>query len=103
MFVVRELDRELAFVLRLRRLISAVRFAECEPRVFARGGACVADGADGRAGADESLARKELLTMAVHARIVIGKVCRVGKTSLRRPRRRQLVTGVARETLVFVG
>ena len=102
MFVVRELDRELPFVFRLRCLTSIVRFAESKPRIFARRGAHVTRGADRRAGVDESLSREELLPVATHTRIVIGKVRRVGKISLRRPRGRELVTGVARETLVFV-
>src|SRR6266849_6563561 len=103
MFVVRELDREMPFVFRLRSLISIVWFAESEPRVFARRGAHVADSADCRTGADESLPREKLLTMTAHTGIVIGKVCGVGKISLRRPGGRQLVTRIAGEALVFLG
>ena len=103
MFVVRELDSELPFVLRLRRLISIVRLAESEAPIFAWRGTHMTDGANCRASAGESLSREELLPVAANAGIVIGKVCRVGKTSLRRPRSRQLVTRVAREALVLVG
>ncbi len=103
MFIVRELDGELAFVFRLRRLTSIVRFAESEPRIFARRGAHVTDRADRRAGSGEGLPREKLLTMAANAGVVIGKVCGVRKISFRRPCGRQLVTGVAREALVFLG
>lgn len=103
MFVMRELDRELAFVFGLRRLTSIVRLAKSEPHILARPGAHVTDGADCRAGAGESQPREELLPVTTHTRIVIGKVRRVGKISLRRPRGRHLVTGVAREALVFLG
>src|SRR5713226_9347830 len=103
MFVVRKLNRELAFVFRFRSLISVVRFAKSEARIFARRGAHMTDCANRGAGADESLSRKELLPVATHTRIVIGKVCGIGKISLRRPGGRQLVTGVAHETLVFLG
>ena len=102
MFVVRELDGELAFVFRLRRLIRIVRFAESEAPILTRRGAHMTDGANRWAGAGESLPREELLAMAAYTRIVIGKVCGVGKISLRRPRGRQLVTGIAGEALVFV-
>lgn len=102
MFVVRELDRELPFVFRLRRLASIIRLAKSEPHIFARRGAHVTDGADCRAGAGESLPREELLPVTTHTRIVIGKVRRVGKIFLRRPRGWQFVTGVARQALVFV-
>ena len=102
MFVVRELDGELAFVFRLRCL-TIVRFAKSEPRVFPRRGPQVANGANRGAGAGESLSREELLSMAANTGVVIGKVCCVGKISLRRPRGREFVTGVAPEALVFVG
>src|SRR5216684_2172097 len=103
MFVVRELDGELALVLRLRRLTSIVRFAESEARIFAWRSAQVTDSAYCRASAGQGLPREELLTMAAHTRIVIGKVRGVGKISFRRPHGRELVTCVATETLVFVG
>ena len=103
MFVVRELDRELTFVFRLRGLSSTVRSPKGEARTFARRGAHVTDGANRRAGPDKSLAREKLLPVTAHARVVIRKVCRIGKISLRRPRGWQLVTGVTREALVFVG
>src|SRR5712692_8564333 len=103
MFVVRKLNRELALFFRLRRLISVVRFAKSEPRIFARRGAHMTDCANRGAGADESLSRKELLPVATHASVVIGKVRGVGKISFRRPRGRQLVTRIAHETLVFLG
>lgn len=102
MFVVRKLNRELAFFFRLRRLIRVIRLAKSKARIFARRGAHMTDCANRRAGADERLPRKELLPVATHTRIVIGKVCGVGKISLRRPRGRQLVAGVAREALVFL-
>ena len=102
MFVVRELDSELAFVFRLRRLISVVRFPESEARIFARRGAQVTNRADNRTGANQSLSREKLLPVAAHAGIVIRKVCHVGKISFRRPRGRELVTVVACEALVFV-
>src|SRR5260370_34946656 len=103
MFVVRELNGELAFVFRLRRLTSMVRFAKSEPRIFPRRGPHVANGANRGAGAGESPPREELLSMTANAGVVIGKVCCVGKISLRRPRGRELVTGVAGDALVFLG
>src|SRR6266849_4226306 len=102
MFVVRELDGELAFVFRLRCL-TIVRFAKSEPRIFPRRGPQVANGANRGAGAGESLSREELLSMTANAGVVIGKVCCVGKISLRRPRGREFVTGVAPEALMFLG
>src|ERR1700687_3059334 len=101
MLVVRELDRELAFVSRLCNLIGVVRFAKSKPRIFARRGAHVTHRANCRAGADESLSCEKLLPMAAHAGVMIRKIRGVGKVSLRRPRGRQFVTGVAREALVF--
>src|SRR5260370_1586293 len=99
MFVVRKLDRKLAFVFRLRSLTRAVRFAESEPRIFARRGTHVTNGANRGAGTGESLAREKLLPVTAHACIVIRKICRVGKISLRGPSGRQFVTGVARKAL----
>src|SRR5712691_10748244 len=103
MFVVRELDCELALFFRLRSLISTIWFAESEPHIFARRGAHVTDRADRRTGSGECLPREKLLTMAAYTRIVIGKIRRVGKVSLRRPRGWDLMTGIARETLVLFG
>ena len=103
MFVVRKLDRKLPFIFWFCRLISRIRLAKSEARIFARRGAHVTDGTDRRARAGKSLSREELLTMAANAGVVIGKVCGVGKISLRRPLGWQLVTGVAREALVFLG
>ena len=103
MFVVRKLDGELAFVFRIRRLTSIVRFAKSKPPIFAWRGAHVTDGANCRAGAGESLPREELLPMAANTGVVIGKICGVGKISFRRPHGRELVTGVAGETLVLIG
>ena len=102
MFVVRELDGELAFVFRLRRVSSIVRFAKSETRIFARCGARVTDSANRRASAGESLPRKELLSVAAHAGVVIGKVCGVREISFRRPVGRQFVTSVARDAFVFL-
>ena len=103
MFVVRKLDRKLPFIFWFCRLISRIRLAKSEARVFARRGAHVTNRANRGAGAGKSLSREELLTMAANAGVVIGKVCGVGKISLRRPLGWQLVTGVAREALVFLG
>ena len=103
MFVVRKLDGELAFVFRPRRLTSIVRFAESEARIFARRRARVTDSANRRASARKSLPREELLPVAAHAGVVIGKVCGVWEISFRRPFGWELVTGVAREALVFLG
>src|SRR5712692_5957662 len=101
MFVVRKLDGELAFVFRFRSLIRIVRFAKSEPRIFARRGMYVADRANRRPRAGECLPPEELLPVAAYTRIVIGKIRGVGKIPVRRPGGRQLVAGVARETLVF--
>ncbi len=102
MFVVRKLNRELPFVFWLRRLTGTVRLAKDETRIFARRRARVTDSADCRPGTGKRLPSEKLLPMTANAGVVIGKVCRVGKISLRRPSGRQLVTGVAREALMFV-
>ena len=102
MFVVRKFDRELAFVFWLRRLVRIVRRAESEPGVFTWSGAYVTHRANDWARSHHHLAAKELWTMTTHARIVIRKISDVGKVALRIPDRRNLVTGVALQTLVLV-
>ena len=103
MFVMRKLDFELSFVFRFRSLVRAIRFAESETTIFARSRAQVTNGADRRAGTAHRLTRKELRPVTTHARVVIGKVSRVRKCTTSSPCRRNLVTSVALETLVFVG
>jgi hypothetical protein len=63
----------------------------------------VTDGADCRAGAAHRLTREELRPVATHARVVIGKIRDIREWSVGCPCRRNLVTSVAFETLVFVG
>ena len=103
MFVVREFDFELPLIFRLASLISAIRFAESEPAIFARRGAHMTDRANRGAGSAHRLARKELRAVTTHARVVIRKICHIRKRAVRSPGRRNFVTGVALETLVFVG
>ncbi len=103
MFVVREFDLELALVFWLRSLIRAIRFAESEPAIFARRGAQVTYRTDCRASADRRLTGKKLRPVTTHARVVIRKISGVRKCTTGSPCRRNLVTGVALETLVFVG
>src|SRR6187431_448554 len=102
MFVVRKFDFELALVFWLRGLFSAIWLAEGETSFFARGGAQMTDRADRRAGTAHRLTREELRPVTAHARVVIGKVRSVRKYTTSSPCRRNLVTGVAFETLVFV-
>ena len=103
MLVVWKLNGELPLIFRLRSLIRAIRFAESEPAIFARRGAQMTDSADCRAGAAQSLTREELRPMTTHACVVIGKIRDIGERAVRSPCRRNLVTGVALETFVFVG
>lgn len=102
-FVMRKFDFELALILWLRSLIRTVRFAESEAAIFARRGTQVTDSTDRRASADRRLTREELRPVATHARVVIRKISRVRKCTTGSPRCRNLVTGVALETFVFVG
>ena len=103
MFVVRKLDRELPFISWFLSLAGAIRFAENEAPVFARRGAHVTNRTNRRTGADERLSREKLLSMTTDAGIVVWKVSSVRKVTFCRPRRRNLVTGVAGQTLVLVG
>lgn len=103
MFVVRKFNFELALVFGLRRLVSAIRFAKSETAIFARRGPQVTDRADRRARAAHGLTGEELRPVTTNARIVIGKICDVGKRPVRSPGSRNLVTSVALETLVLVG
>ena len=102
MFVVGELDSELALVFWFRLLRRVVGFAETEACFLAWRGAHMTHGADCRASSDHRLAREELLPVTTNARIVIRKVGRIGIISLRSPASRNLVTFVARETFVLV-
>jgi|SRR5215471_13038637 len=61
----------------------------------------MANGADCRAGATESLTGKELLPVTTHTSVVIGKVGHIRKFALGIPRCRNLVTVAAREALMF--
>lgn len=102
MFVVREFDRELPFLLWFQRQLRSIGLAKCEARVCARRGAKVADGANRRSGSDHRLSCKKLLTMTTDAGVVIGKVGDVREIALRVPCRWNLVTSIAREALMFV-
>ena len=103
MLVMRKFDRELPLIFGLRRLIRTIRLAESEPAIFARRGAQMTDSADCRASAAHSLTREELRPVTTHACVVIGKISDIRKRAVGGPRRRNLVTGVALETLVFLG
>jgi hypothetical protein len=85
MLVMRKLDRELPFLFLLHRELRDVWRAKREARIFPRRGAYVTDSANGWARSHQHLARKELLSMASHAGVVIGKVGDIGKVSLRIP------------------
>ncbi len=102
MFVVREFDLELALVFWLRGLIRAIRFAEGETSLFTRRGAQVTYRTDRRASADRRLTREELRPMTTHARVVIREIRDIRERSVCGPCRRNFVTSVAFETLVFV-
>ena len=103
MFIVRKLDRELAFVFCLRLLRRVIRFAEREARIFARRGAHVTHSADDGARSNHRLPSEELLTMTAHTSFVIGKISDVRKVSFGSPTGRNLVTLVAAETFVLLG
>ena len=102
MFVVGKLNRELSFIFWFCGLARAIRFAKRETPVFARRGAHVADRADNRTRADEGLSREKLLAMTTDTGIMTWKVSDVREIALGRPRRGNFVTGIARQTLVFV-
>lgn len=101
MFVVGKLDRELPFIFRLCRLAGDIRLAETEAPVFARRRTHVTDRANRRTRADESLSRKELLSMATDTGVVVWKVSDIGEVAFRRPFSWDLVTGSAGEAFVF--
>ena len=103
MFVMREFDLELSLIFWLRSLIRAIRFAKSEAAIFTRRRTQVTDRTDRRATADRRLTREELRPVATHTRVVIRKISGVRKCTTGSPRRRNLVTGIALETLVFVG
>jgi hypothetical protein len=103
MFVVRKIYFELALVFWLRSLIRAIRFAESETSFFARRGAQVTYRTNRRASADRRLTCKKLRPMTTHARVVIGEIRDIRERSVCGPCRRNFVTSVAFETLVFVG
>src|SRR5437764_14753735 len=71
--VMRKLDRELPFFFGFRRLIGIIRFAESEACILTRGGAHMANGADGRASSDHGLSRGDLVPVTPNARIGRGK------------------------------
>lgn len=98
-----KLDRELAFIFWLRRLVRVVRFAESKAPLFAGGSANVTDSADRRAASHHRLARKKLPSMTAHTGVMVGKIRYVGKVPLRGPGGRNFVTIVAGEALVLFG
>src|SRR2546423_14415512 len=100
--VMRKLNRELPFFFGFCRLIGLIRPAESEACILTRRGAHMTNGADGRPGSNNGLPREELLPVAANARIVIGKISHVRKSSFRRPRRRKFVTGIAGKALVLI-
>ena len=102
MLVVRKLDHELPLVLRLHPLVRIVRITKGKAPALAWRGAYVTDSADCRTSADDRLTGEKLLPVTAHARVVIGKVCHVGKFSFRSPRGRDFVTITAGERFVFV-
>src|ERR1041384_1068173 len=102
MLVMGKLDRELPFLLLLHRELRAVGRAKYEAPIFTGRGAHVTDSANAWPRSHQHLAREELLTMTTHAGIVIGEIGDIGKVSLRIPGRRNFVTSIALQTLVFV-
>ena len=100
--VMRKLDRELPFFFGFRRLIGIIWLPESEACILTRRGPHMANGADGRASADECLTCEELLPVAANASIVIGKISNVRKISFCRPRRGDLVATIARQALVLI-
>ena len=103
MFVVRKLDLELPLVFKLRSLVSTIRFTKSEPAIFARRRPHMTDCANCGAGTAHCLTREELRPVATHTRIVIRKIRDIGECAVRSPGSRNPVTGVALQTLVFVG
>src|SRR6266436_2736355 len=103
MFVVRKLDGELAFIFWLGGLGRHVRFAEDEAPVCARCGAHMADRADSRTRAGERLPREKLLSVTTNTGIMVWKISDIRKITLCGPYRGNFVTGIASQTLVFVG
>lgn len=103
MFVVGKLDRELPFIFRFCCLAGDIRFAEGESPIFARRRPHVTDRANRRTRADESLSRKELLSMATDAGVMVWKVSDIGKVTFRRPFSWNFVTGIAGEAFVLFG
>src|SRR5882724_6461704 len=101
MFVVRKLNRELAFVFCFRRLIRTGGFAESEAALFPWRGTHVTDGTNSRAGGDESLAGEELLAMTTYTSVMVWKIRNIGKNSLRGPFRGNFVAGVTSQALVL--
>ncbi len=63
----------------------------------------MADGANGGTGAGQRLPREKLLSMTTDAGIMVWKVGYIRKIALCRPGSGNFVTGIAGETLVFVG
>src|SRR2546427_1725953 len=101
MLVVWKLGRELPFFFRLRRLVGIVGFAKAKARIFLWRCPYVTHGANCRACAGKCLSRKKLLSVAVNARVVVGKIRHVGKISPRIPIGRNFVTSIATQTLVL--
>jgi hypothetical protein len=102
MFVVGKLNRELPLIFWFDGLACAIRFAEDKAPVRARCGAFVTDRANSRTRAGQRLPREKLLSMTTDAGVVIWKVSDVRKITFRGPCRRNFVTGIASQTLVFV-
>src|SRR5438067_10584404 len=96
MLIMGKLDRELPFLFLLHRELRDVWRAKREARIFTWRGAHVTDSTNAWTRSHHHLAREELLTMTAHAGVVIGKVCYVGKVSLRIPCSWDFVTSIAR-------
>ena len=103
MFVVRKLDGELPFIFWFGGLAGAIRFAENEAPSFAWRGAHVTDRTDSRTRAGERLPREKLLSVTTNAGIMVWKISDIRKITLCGPCRGNFVTGIASQTLVFVG
>ena len=101
MFVMRKLDHELALVLRFHSLVRIVGIAKRKPYIFARRGADMTNGANGGTGADDCLAREELLAMATNTRVMIGKVSDVRKVPFGSPDGGDLMAVIATEAFVL--
>jgi hypothetical protein len=63
----------------------------------------VTDGANRRAGGDESLACEKLLAMTTYTSVMVWKIRNIGENSFCSPFSGNFVAGVTSQTLMLVG